>query len=145
VPRDQLVERNLFVIGLVFDSLICLVIVGAPADALSGAAVQGSAVKSDVIRQSDVIRGEAFGFVKPSGDPLVIQVGRSRLLRFPGGVQRVALSDSTSSDIVQVSSKEILVLAKKQGVANLTVWPLKSESAPLVLVVRVEQRVGRDR
>lgn len=121
--------------GIVFNMLVCLVVGGSP-DNDAGRMFSGE--------KSDAARHDAFALVEPSKDPLVIELGRSRVLRFPAGIRRTALSNAGSSDVVQVGPKEVLVLGRNPGVANLTVWPVGREAAPSVIVVRVERKLHRD-
>ena len=48
------------------------------------------------------------------------------------------MSNTDSSDAVQVTPKDVLVLGKKLGAANFFVWPANRARKPLVMVVRVE-------
>ncbi len=87
---------------------------------------------------------ELFSLIEPNKDPLVVELGRSRLLRFPKGIRRTVVSNAGSSDVLQVGPKDVLVLGRKPGAANLTVWPASPRAAPAVIVVRVERKLRRD-
>ena len=141
--------------GLVFNSLVCLVIAGGPAEALSQSRDQASIADRSPKQTSAVGRDAStpvepfglvtpFSLVKPGKDPLVVELGRSCLLRFPAGIRRTVLSNTDTSSVVQVGAKDLLVLGRNQGAANLTVWPASSQTMPSVIVVRVERQVRRD-
>jgi Flp pilus assembly secretin CpaC len=135
------------VVGLVVNSLVCLVIAGSPAEAApqrDGPASGQVANLDGSPTQLDAAGCEVFNLVEPSKDALVVELGRSRLVRFPEGIRRTALSNADVSDVVQVGPQDVLVLGRKQGVANLTVWPANPQAAPAVIVVRVEQKLRRD-
>jgi hypothetical protein len=95
-------------------------------------------------RAADAVGRELFTLAEPSKDVLVVEPGRSRLLRFPQGIRRTALSNAGSSDVVQVGLKDVLVLGRSPGAANLTVWPASPQAAPAVIVVRVERKLRRE-
>jgi len=96
------------------------------------------------LTQSDATRHAVYTLVEPSKDPLVIELGRSRLLSFPNGIRRTALSNAGVSDVVQVGPKDLLVLGMHEGVTNFTVWLASSLAPPAVIVVRVERRPSQD-
>ena len=112
--------------GQVFIALVCSVFASSPAEALSQ------------------LRDQPSKFVESSKDALVIELGRSRLLRFPEGIRRTALSNANVSDVVQVGLKDLFVLGRKPGAATLTVWPADRQAAPSVIVIRVERKLRRD-
>jgi len=115
------------VTGLVFSSLVCLAVASGPAEASSQSADR-------------VITA----LIEPIKDLLVVELGRSRLVHFPEGIRRTALSNADTSDVVQVGPKDVLILGRRPGAANLTVWPASRQAAPAVIVVRVERRFRRD-
>ena len=139
--------------SLVVYSLVCLLIGGVSAE------VPRQAQSYDLRRydnaqshghvyingrgQPDVARRQVFTFVEPSKDLLIIEPGRSRLLHFPAGIRRTALSNKDASDIVQVGPDDLLVMGKNLGVTNFTVWPADPLAAPSVVVVRVERKLDR--
>jgi len=141
--------------GLVLNVLVCLVVAGSPVEALGQSRDNGAGKQSarqqdnridmmPVPQKSDATGRDVFALVEPGKDSLVIELGRSRLLRFPEGIRRAALSSAEASSVVQVGPKEMLVSGRKPGVANLTVWPADHQAAPSVIVVRVERRIRRD-
>ena len=144
-------------VGLAVHSLVCSVFAGSPADALPQLRDQPSwdrvsravgSPRQDAgkmpLEAADAAGCELFSLVEPNKDPLVVEPGRSRLLRFPQGIRRTVVSNADSSDVVQVGPKDVLVLGRKPGTANLTVWPASPRAVPAVIVVRVERRLRRD-
>jgi len=138
------------VTGLLFNSLLCLVIAGDSAEVTpqsGGAAKQsGHPAKQFPLAEPNAAepnaaRREGFSFVKPNKDPLVIEPGRSRLLHFPAGVRRTASSNADVGDFVQVGPQDVLVLARNRGVTHFTVWPSAPSAVPAVIVVRVERKL----
>lgn len=91
-------------------------------------------------RQADSVGRKVLTLVEPVKEPLVVELGRSRLLHFPAGIRRTAVSNADVSDAVQVGPKDVLVLGRKQGVANFTVWPASDSAGPSVIVVRVSPK-----
>jgi len=80
----------------------------------------GNALPESVIRdmrQSDWI-------TPPDGSRhhFTIAAGRSKVLRLKSNVRRVSISDPEVVDIMLLSSKEILLNAKKNGAVNLIFW-----------------------
>ena len=131
--------------GIVLQSLVCLVLAGGPVEASSlspnhATALGGSLCLSDAARREVFPFPNFFDLVAPRQDPLVIELGRSRLLHFPEGLRRTALSNAAGSEVVQVGPKDVLILGRKPGVADLTVWPASPHSGPSVIVVRVERK-----
>jgi len=131
--------------GLVLQSLVCLVFAGNPAEAMSSprsglSTLDGSLSQSDAARREVFPVRDGFDFVAPNRDPLVIELGRSRLMHFPEGIRRTALSNAAGSEVVQVGPKDVLILGRRPGIANLTVWPASPQVGPSVIVVRVERK-----
>ena len=75
-------RARLTVSGIVFNVLVCFLIAGNPAEAVPQSQDNG---KMLVPEKSDAARDEVFALVEPSKEPLDIEPGRSRLLRFPRG------------------------------------------------------------
>lgn len=141
--------------GLIFNSLVCLVIAGGPAEGLVQSreaqsrdrvsAPGGSPRQLDSAPQAAHVLVGPIKLVESSKDPLLVELGRSRLLRFPAGIRRTAVSNADVSDVVQVGPKDVLVLGRSQGATSFTVWPASSEAVPSVIVVRVERKHGLDK
>ena len=139
--------------GLILNSLVCLAIAGGPAE-VSSESRDRDAGKMPSLQPStadgaqqrpDAWGREVLTLVEASKVPLLVELGRSRLLHFPAGIRRSALSNADVSDVVQVGLKDVLVLGKSQGVTTFTVWPASPSAAPAVIVVRVERRPSRDK
>ena len=128
-------------VRLVPKSLCCLAIIYLAANcgqagergisAVAGVSLPEKA-NSDVKTSPDLLK-----LIPPLRDPLRVELGRSRLLRFPAGVRRTALSNADSSAVVQISPSDVIVMGIKEGMADLTVWPADAKSAPTVILVRV--------
>lgn len=138
--------------GLVLNSLACIFFAVTPVEAsphLQSLPSRAVASHPDGLRESaDSIRHESSvvaptKMVEPEKDPLVVGLGRSRLLYFPAGIRRTAVSNAEVSDVVQVSPKESLVLGRKQGISDITIWLVGQDTAPITIVVRVEQKQER--
>ena len=71
--------------GLVFNSLVCLMIAAGPAKAATQSRNNGPIVFSVL---PDAVGHDVFTWVEPGKDPLVIGQGRSRLLHFPVRIRR---------------------------------------------------------
>ncbi len=128
-------------------SLVCAVVAGTPAEVpsqLSDQQTRERVVGLDS-QQSQREGTNSFGLftlVAPSEESLVIELGRSRLLRFRNAIRRIGLSDANVSDAVQIGPKDILVLGRRPGVTDFTVWPVNREAAVTVIEIRVERRLG---
>lgn len=128
---------------VIINSLVCLVMSGSPVEMSSQSHGHATASNGSPT-QSDAARHAVYTLVEPSKDPLVIELGRSRLLSFPNGIRRTALSNAGVSDVVQVGPKDLLVLGRTEGAVNFTVWPASSLAPPAVIVVRVERKLRFD-
>jgi len=128
------------VVRLVFLSLLGLAVGLVPVKLARSAEVpEGTA---DAAPQGKNIQPGIIDFVSPQKEPLIVELGRSRLLHFSEQVRRTALSNENSSTVFQVSPTEVLVLGTKEGSADLCIWPLNPANGPVVVLVRVQQRVA---
>ncbi len=86
--------------------------------------------------------------VQPKGSPDVIQTtgatvgltlvtGRSKLLRAPTEVRRIAVVDAGIAEVVQVSPRELMVLGKAVGKTDVTIWISGTTRQPVIMLVRV--------
>jgi len=150
---SQAAQPGFMVAGVVFGSLVWLVIAASPAEALPQSREQNASRdgsqkqdpgKTATRSIADAGAGELYALVKPNTEELVIELGRSRLLRFPAGIRRSALSSTDVSEVVQVGPKELLVFGRRPGTADLTVWPAALRAVPAVIVVRVERKLRRE-
>ena len=116
---------------------LCLPVSGS-SQACSQADAAGRDVSTSVpIEVSTPVQADLLIPVQACKEPLLVDAGRSRLLSFPRGVRRTALSSVTAAEIVQTGPKEMLVLGKNPGVADLTVWTTGHDDQPAVIVIRV--------
>jgi Flp pilus assembly secretin CpaC len=136
------------VVRLVLISLSCVAIAVLSSNACAQTAGGGGLSATGANRvgssQSERPLDGCIEFVRPLRDPLIIELGRSRLLRFPAGVRRVALSNMNSSSVVQINPKEVLLLGLKEGSADLSVWPMGDNSRPTVILIRVQRPVTQE-
>lgn len=58
----------------------------------------------------------------PSGDEIPLTVGRSIVLDIPDEIQRVAITDDEVADAIAISTREVLINAKGEGVTTLVLW-----------------------
>lgn len=58
----------------------------------------------------------------PSVDEIPLTVGKSIVLDIPDEIQRVAITDDTVADAIAISTREILINAKAEGVTTLVLW-----------------------
>lgn len=130
--------------GLVFiNSLFCLVMAGSPAETPSQS-LGHATTQNGSLTQSDATRHALYTLVEPNKDPLVVELGRSRLLSFPNEIRRTALSNAGVSDVVQVGPKDLLVLGMHEGVTSFTIWHDSPRVAPTVILVRIERGPSQD-
>jgi len=83
------------------------------------------AVVADVIEAS----GSTVG--------LTVVARRSKLLRAPAEVSRVAVVDAGIAEVVQVSPRELMILGKAVGKTDVTIWINGATRQPTVVLVRV--------
>ncbi len=58
----------------------------------------------------------------PSGNEIPLVVGKSIVLDIPDEIQRVSITDDTIADVVAISTREILINAKSEGITTLVLW-----------------------
>ncbi len=68
---------------------------------------------------------------------LKVIAGRSKLLRSPAEVRRVAVVDAGIADVVQVSPRELMVLGRAVGKTDVTIWISGAKRQPVVMLVHV--------
>jgi Flp pilus assembly secretin CpaC len=73
---------------------------------------------------------------------LSVAPGRSRLLRAKSGIRRTAIDNPAVSEVVQVSSRDLLIVGKRVGTTGLTVWTGET-SPPVTILVRVAANKAR--
>lgn len=58
----------------------------------------------------------------PSGDEIPLTVGKSIVLDIPDEIQRVAITDDGIADAIAISTREVLINAKTEGMTTLVLW-----------------------
>jgi pilus assembly protein CpaC len=69
-----------------------------------------------------VIATGALWAQAPTGSEIPLVVGKSVVLDVPDEIQRVSITDDTIADVVAISTREILINAKGEGVTTLVLW-----------------------
>ena len=67
-------------------------------------------------------RGAEPAQAAPSGDEIPLTIGKSIVLDIPDEIQRVAITDDTVADAIAISTREVLINAKSQGMTTLVLW-----------------------
>ena len=58
----------------------------------------------------------------PMGDEIPLTIGKSIVLDIPDEIQRVALTNEEVADAIAISTREVLINAKAEGVTTLVLW-----------------------
>ena len=58
----------------------------------------------------------------PMGDEIPLTVGKSIVLDIPDEIQRVAITDDAVADAIAISTREVLINAKAEGLTTLVLW-----------------------
>ena len=58
----------------------------------------------------------------PAGDEIPLTIGKSIVLDIPDEIQRVAITDDAVADAIAISTREVLINAKAEGVTTLVLW-----------------------
>jgi pilus assembly protein CpaC len=69
-----------------------------------------------------VIAAGALWAQAPTGNEIPLVVGKSIVLDIPDEIQRVSITDDTIADVVAISTREILINAKGEGITTLVLW-----------------------
>jgi pilus assembly protein CpaC len=69
-----------------------------------------------------VIATGALWAQAPTGNEIPLVVGKSIVLDVPDEIQRVSITDDTIADVVAISTREILINAKGEGITTLVLW-----------------------
>ena len=88
-----------------------------------------------------ILSTAAHGEDMADGAPIKLGNGEQKLLRFPDTLSKVATSDPEVAGVSVSEEKELLLTAKSQGIAILSVW-LKGRSEPLRSAVVVASTLG---
>ena len=73
---------------------------------------------------------------------LTVPLGLNKLLRAKADIYRVSVVDSSICDVIQVSSKEVLVVGKKEGSTHVRLW-IRSQRS-FIMLVRVETQSAQE-
>ena len=81
-------------------------------------------LKPSVIRAVclSVVLSGALWAQAPTGNEIPLVVGKSIVLDIPDEIQRIAITDDTVADVVAISTREILINAKSEGITSLVLW-----------------------
>ena len=63
----------------------------------------------------------------PAGDEIPLTLGRSVVLDHPDDIRRVAITDDAIADAVAISTREILINAKRAGLTSMILWSTSGE------------------
>lgn len=85
--------------------------------------------------------GPAVAHAEPMGASLQVAPGEQKVLTFPATVTKVATSDPEIAAVTVSGSQELLITAKKEGSAVLSVW-VRGVDKPLRSAVTVANTLG---
>lgn len=77
-------------------------------------------------------------------DEIPLSVGQSIVLDIPDEMQRVAVTDDEIADAVAISTREVLINAKKEGVTSLVLWSRAGDRTFFTVNVGANLRRIRD-
>ncbi len=69
-----------------------------------------------------IVLSSALWAQAPTGNEIPLVVGKSIVLDIPDEIQRIAITDDTVADVVAISTREILINAKSEGITTLVLW-----------------------
>jgi pilus assembly protein CpaC len=69
-----------------------------------------------------VVSAGALWAQAPTGNEIPLVVGKSIVLDIPDEIQRISITDDTIADVVAISTREILINAKGEGITTLVLW-----------------------
>ena len=77
----------------------------------------------------------------PAGDEIPLTLGRSVVLDHPDDIQRVAITNDAVADAVAISTREILINAKRPGLTSMILWSTSGERNffTITVAMNVEQ------
>ena len=77
----------------------------------------------------------------PAGDEIPLTIGRSVVLDHPDDIQRVAITNDAIADAVAISTREILINAKRPGLTSMILWSTSGERNffTITVAMNVEQ------
>jgi pilus assembly protein CpaC len=80
----------------------------------------------------------------PMGDEIPLTIGKSIVLDIPDEIQRVALTDETVADAIAISTREVLINAKAEGVTTLVLWSRSGDRTFFTISVAPNIRMVQD-
>ena len=80
----------------------------------------------------------------PMGDEIPLTIGKSIVLDIPDEIQRVALTDEAIADAIAISTREVLINAKAEGVTTLVLWSRSGDRTFFTISVAPNIRMVQD-
>ena len=80
----------------------------------------------------------------PMGDEIPLTVGKSIVLDIPDEIQRVAITDDAVADAIAISTREVLINAKAEGMTTLVLWSRSGDRNFFTITVGANLRAIQD-
>jgi pilus assembly protein CpaC len=80
----------------------------------------------------------------PMGDEIPLTIGKSIVLDIPDEIQRVALTNEEVADAIAISTREVLINAKAEGVTTLVLWSRSGDRTFFTISVAPNVRMVQD-
>lgn len=80
----------------------------------------------------------------PMGDEIPLTIGKSIVLDIPDEIQRVALTNEDVADAIAISTREVLINAKGEGVTTLVLWSRSGDRTFFTISVAPNIRAVQD-
>lgn len=80
----------------------------------------------------------------PMGDEIPLTIGKSIVLDIPDEIQRVALTNDEVADAIAISTREVLINAKTEGVTTLVLWSRSGDRTFFTISVAPNIRMVQD-
>ena len=80
----------------------------------------------------------------PVGDEIPLTIGKSIVLDIPDEIQRVALTNEEVADAIAISTREVLINAKAEGVTTLVLWSRSGDRTFFTISVSPNIRMVQD-
>jgi pilus assembly protein CpaC len=80
----------------------------------------------------------------PVGDEIPLTIGKSIVLDIPDEIQRVALTNEEVADAIAISTREVLINAKAEGVTTLVLWSRSGDRTFFTISVAPNIRAVQD-
>ena len=78
------------------------------------------------------------------GDEIPLTIGKSIVLDIPDEIQRVALTDDGVADAIAISTREVLINARAEGVTTLVLWSRSGDRTFFTISVAPNIRAVQD-